>query len=192
MDLILASSSPYRQALLKRLRLPFATASPDVDETPLQGEPPRELAIRLSRLKAETVAARQPGAVVIGSDQVASLGGQVLAKPGTPDVALAQLLSCQGRTVRFDTGICLLSPSHPPAAACIETLVTFRQLSEQQLRRYIELDQPLDCAGSFKWESLGISLFERLEGDDPTALEGLPLIALTRLLNEVGLDPLTL
>ena len=190
MKLILASSSPYRQALLRRLRLPFLSESPAIDESPRPGETPAALCVRLSLEKAKAVAVRHPRACVIGSDQVASLDGELLLKPGSAEVAVAQLTAASGRPVTFDTGVCLLAPEADPQVACVPTQVHFRCLSKSQLVRYVELDQPLDCAGSFKWESLGIALFERLEGDDPTALEGLPLIALCAMLRRVGIDPL--
>lgn len=190
MKLILASSSPYRQALLHRLRIPFVSESPSVDESPLPGETPTALSLRLSLEKATAVAARHPRACVIGSDQVASLDGNLLSKPHTEKGALAQLKASSGRRVTFDTGVCLLAPGTEPQVDCVSTQVYFRSLSQTQLARYVELDQPLDCAGSFKWESLGIALFERLSGDDPTALEGLPLITLCAMLRRVGIDPL--
>jgi MAF protein len=190
MKLILASSSPYRQALLRRLRLQFESVTPAVDESPRTDEAPAALARRLSREKAETVAARHPGACVIGSDQVASLGGTLLLKPDTAARAAAQLSAASGRRVTFDTGICVLAPGAEPQVDCITTQVHFRSLQQTHITRYVELDQPLDCAGSFKWESLGIALFERLCGDDPTALEGLPLITLCAMLRRVGIDPL--
>jgi MAF protein len=190
MKLILASSSPYRQGLLRRLRLPFESVAPAVDESPRSGEAPAALARRLSLAKAEAVAASHPGACVIGSDQVASLDGKLLFKPRTAARAVAQLSASSGRRVTFETGICLLAPGAEPQLDCVSTQVHFRSLTEMQLARYVELDQPLDCAGSFKWESLGIALFERLGGDDPTALEGLPLITLCDMLRRVGIDPL--
>ena len=190
MDLILASRSPYRRALLERLRLPFSTRSPQTDESPLTGESGAALAQRLAGAKAREVAGPNPGAVVIGSDQVPSLDGEFLHKPGDPETAFRQLRQCSGRSVRFDTGLCVVAPGREPLTESIVTVVHFRDLADTEIRRYLELDQPFDCAGSFKWESLGIALFERLEGEDPTALEGLPLIALCRMLRQVGLDPL--
>ena len=148
--------------------------------------------MRLARLKADKVSLIQPDAVVIGSDQVASLDGRLLGKPGDRSRAVAQLKASCGRCVTFDTGLCLALPDGSRMETCVTTRVWFRNLPESQLYRYVELDQPLDCAGSFKWESLGIVLFERLVGDDPTALEGLPLIALSGMLREAGIDPLTL
>ena len=178
--LILASGSPYRKVLLDRLRLPFS----------VPGEQPAALAVRLAREKALVVAARRPGAIVIGSDQVASLDGEMLRKPGTAELAVDQLKACSGREVGFDTGVCVVEPSGRTRTDCVAVTVHFRSLSDAEIRRYVELDRPLDCAGSFKWESLGITLFERLETDDPTALEGLPLIALSRMLRDAGLDVL--
>jgi MAF protein len=190
MNLILASGSTYRQSLLRRLRLPFSWEAPQVDESPEDGEKPAAMAVRLARKKAAAIAARHPDALVIGSDQVASLDGRLLGKPGTGERALAQLSACSGRCVTFDTGLCLWPPEDAPRLTCVTTRVHFRELSQARLQRYVALDQPLDCAGSFKWESLGICLFRRLEGDDPTALEGLPLIALSGMLAELGVDPL--
>ena len=188
--LILASGSPYRKVLLERLRLPFSVDSPDLDESPGPGEQPAALAVRLAREKALAVAARRPGAIVIGSDQVASLDGEMLRKPGTAELAVDQLKACSGRKVGFDTGVCVVEPNGRTRTDCVAVTVHFRSLSDAEIRRYVALDRPLDCAGSFKWESLGITLFERLETDDPTALEGLPLIALSRMLRDAGLDVL--
>lgn len=190
MQLILASSSPYRRALLERLRLPFAVLSPGIDEMALPGETGPELARRLATRKATAVGGENPAAVVIGSDQVPTLGDDLLDKPGSAHAAIAQLRASSGRVVEFDTGLCVVAPGHEPLVDCVRTTVHFRHLDEREIRAYVALDQPLDCAGGFKWESLGIALFERLQGDDPTALEGLPLIALCRLLRQVGLDPL--
>jgi septum formation protein len=190
MNLILASSSVYRQALLRRLRLPFTSESPDIDESPGPGELPAALACRLSRQKAAKVAGRNPDAYVIGSDQVASLDGQILGKPGTVESAVAQLCQCRGRQVIFETGLCLWSPDASWQLSSVSTRVRFRDLDERLLRRYVELEMPLDCAGSFKCESLGIVLFEQLQSDDPTALEGLPLIELASMLRRAGIEPL--
>ena len=190
MNLILASSSNYRQALLRRLRLPFAVESPGIDESPLPGEFPSALACRLAREKATVVGERHPGAFVIGSDQVASLDQQVLGKPGTVENAVEQLRRCRGHQVIFETGLCLRAPDSTCQVASVSTRVHFRELDEGLLRRYVELERPLDCAGSFKCEALGIVLFEQLESRDPTALEGLPLIELTRMLRRAGIEPL--
>lgn len=189
-NLILASSSTYRRALLERLRIPFESVSPDIDETPVADEDARSLSLRLAEQKARAVARQYPDAVVIGSDQVPSLDGELLEKPGTAARAEAQLARCSARSVVFHTGLCVLSPATAPQLDCITVEVRFRELSAAEITNYVALDQPLDCAGSFKWESLGITLFESLEGPDPTALEGLPLIALSRMLRASGLDPL--
>lgn len=192
MQLILASSSRYRKRLLERLRLPFATDSPEVDETPEQEESAARLVRRLARAKAEAVAARNPGSLVIGSDQVASLDEVILGKPGTPARALEQLRHCQGREVLFETGLCLYGPEGNCQQASVTTRVEFEALNDDLLRRYIELEQPLDCAGSFKCEGLGVVLFRRIVSEDPTALEGLPLIALTAMLRQAGMEPLAM
>ena len=192
MNLILASSSSYRQALLRRLQLPFTCESPDIDESPRAGETPVDLVRRLAREKAERIASRHTQAHVIGSDQVASVDGLALGKPGTAENALAQLSSCSGKTVVFETGLCLISPGGQTQVTSVPTHVQFRQLESDLLSRYVELDQPLDCAGSFKCESLGIVLFESLESKDPTALEGLPLIALSEMLRIAGIEPLAM
>ncbi len=192
MTLILASGSPYRRRLMERLQLPFTTISPEVDETPLPDEPGKALAGRLGREKAAAVFAQYPDAVVIGSDQVPCLGGELLHKPGCRAKARQQLALCSGRRVVFHTGLCVLAPGQAPLSTVVPTTVHFRQLTEGEIDRYLVLDEPYDCAGSFKWESLGIALFERLEGNDPTALEGLPLIELCALLRLRGFDPLAM
>lgn len=186
MRLILASTSIYRRELLARLRLPFDTARPEVDETPLPGEPPRALAERLATAKAGVIADREPGAEVIGSDQVAELEGQPLGKPGSRDGALAQLAAMSGKQVRFHTAVCVQRAGEPPRVAVDTTTVCFRTLSSAEIERYVDAEQPLDCAGSFKSEGLGIALFDAIESSDPTALVGLPLIATARLLRESG------
>jgi MAF protein len=185
--LILASTSPYRRELLGRLGLPFASARPATDETPLAGEAPEALVHRLAEAKARSVAADHPAALVIGSDQVAVLDGQVLGKPGTPAVAQQQLQRASGRSVRFLTGLCLLDAGRDRAWVVVEPFtVHFRALTDAQIARYLAAEQPYDCAGSFKSEGLGIALFERLEGNDPNSLIGLPLIRLVALLGEAG------
>ncbi len=190
MPLILASGSPYRRRLLERLRLSFQCVAPGVDESPRAGETGAALAQRLATEKARRVARQYPDAVVIGSDQVPCLGDDQLHKPGTAEQALLQLQRCSGQRVVFHTGLALLTPGAPPLEKVIPFTVHFRTLQRAEIKRYLDLDQPYDCAGSFKWESLGIALFERLEGQDPTALEGLPLIALCAMLRQRGLDPL--
>ncbi|WP_313205241.1 Maf family nucleotide pyrophosphatase [Stenotrophomonas sp.] len=183
--LLLASTSRYRRELLQRLGLPFDCASPAVDETPQAGEAPPALAGRLAAAKAAEVAARHPGAWVIGSDQVADLNGQPLGKPGTVEAACAQLAAMAGQTVRFHTAISLTRDGESFAAMDL-TEVRFRPLQAQEIARYVAAEQPLDCAGSFKCEGLGISLFEAIDNRDPTALVGLPLIALCGLLRRAG------
>lgn len=185
MPLVLASTSRYRRELLQRLALPFDCARPEVDETPLNGEAPLDLAVRLAAAKAADVAARHPGAWVIGSDQVADLEGRPLGKPGTVDAACAQLAAMAGRTVRFHTAISLTRDGESFAALDL-TEVRFRHLDAAEIVRYVAAEQPLDCAGSFKCEGLGISLFDAIDSRDPTALVGLPLIALCGLLRGAG------
>lgn len=184
--LILASTSIYRRELLARLHLPFDTQRPGTDETPLPGEAPEALARRLARAKAADVAARHPGAWVIGSDQVAECGGRALGKPGGHAAAALQLASMSGQAVRFHTGLCLVRDDLPPLEAMDCTVVRFRALGAEEIERYLQAEQPYDCAGSFKSEGLGIGLFEAIENRDPTALIGLPLIATARLLREAG------
>ncbi|HIE1097823.1 Maf family nucleotide pyrophosphatase [Stenotrophomonas maltophilia] len=185
MSLVLASTSRYRRELLQRLGLPFDCARPDVDETPSDGETPLTLATRLAAAKAAEVAARHPGAWVIGSDQVADLNGQPLGKPGTVEAACAQLAAMSGQTVRFHTAISLTREGESLTAVDL-TEVRFRALGHDEIARYVAAEQPLDCAGSFKCEGLGISLFEAIDNRDPTALIGLPLIALCGLLRKAG------
>ncbi len=184
--LILASTSIYRRELLMRLRLPFEVVRPEVDETPEPGEAPVALAERLAATKSLAVARREPGAFVIGSDQVAELMGRPLGKPGSRDGAIAQLGAMSGREVRFRTAVCIQRDGDAPRIAMDTTTVRFRQLSFAEIERYVDAEQPLDCAGSFKSEGLGIALFEAIETTDPTALVGLPLIATARLLREAG------
>lgn len=189
--LILGSTSRYRQELLGRLRLPFTVEAPRVDETPRPGEAPAALAERLALAKAEEVAARHADAVVIGSDQVADLAGQPLGKPGTHARAVEQLRSMSGRSVLFHTALAVLRPQTGYRRVLrVPVTVRFRQLNEAEIETYLRAEQPYDCAGSAKSESLGIALLDAIESDDPTALIGLPLIATARLLREAGLDPL--
>lgn len=183
--LILASTSIYRRELLARLRLPFETARPETDESPSPGEPPDELARRLAIAKARAIAEREPDAWVIGSDQVAELDGRCLGKPGNREGAIAQLTAMSGRTVAFRTGLGLCCGERL-LTALDTTTVRFRMLRAAEIARYVDAEQPLDCAGSFKCEGLGISLFESIESRDPTALVGLPLIETARLLREAG------
>ncbi len=190
--LVLASTSPFRRQLLERLGLPFLSAAPEVDETPRAGETPEALVVRLAERKARAVAARHPGALVIGSDQVAWLDGAVLGKPGGRPQALAQLQRASGRRVSFFTGLCLLDDRTGEAETLCEPFhVQFRALSLPQIEAYLDREQPYNCAGSFKSEGLGIALFERLEGDDPNALIGLPLIRLVGMLGRAGIEVLS-
>src|SRR5690606_32286488 len=184
--LVLASTSPYRRELLARLRLTFDVARPDTDETPLPGEAPAVLAQRLALAKATAVAAGLPDAWVLGSDQVAELGGSPLGKPGSRDPAIAQLRAMSGRTVAFRTAVCLARADGRAFTSLDTTTVRFRDLSGEEIGRYVDAEQPFDCAGSFKSEGLGITLFEAIESQDPTALVGLPLIATARLLRQAG------
>ena len=185
--LVLASTSPFRRELLARLKLPFETAAPRVDETPLPGEAPEATALRLSEAKARAVAPSFPGALIIGSDQVAVLDGRVYGKPGTHEKAVEQLRAMRGRTVNFFTGICLFDGRAGKARIRgVPTLVSFRKLSNASIEDYLLREKPYDCAGAAKSESLGIALIARIQGEDPNALIGLPLIALCDLLEEAG------
>ena len=187
--LVLASSSPYRRSLLARLNLPFEVAAPEVDESIRAGETPRETALRLAQAKARAVAAARPRDLIIGSDQVASLDGAPLGKPGSHSVALAQLLSMRGRRVEFHTAICLLDAARGTSEIEeVPTSVQFRHFSDAQAERYLQIDRPYDCAGSAKIEALGIALVERVESADPSALIGLPLIALVGMLSRAGVE----
>jgi septum formation protein len=189
--LILASTSRYRRELLERLKLPFEVRSPGVDETPLPGEMPAAMAQRLALAKAQAVAQQEPGAIVIGSDQVADLDGQAIGKPGTHERAVAQLTLMSGRLVVFQTALAVLRPSTGYLGQALAAVsVRFRQLSADEIEHYLRTEQPYDCAGSAKCETLGIALLDAIDSDDPTALVGLPLIRTSRLLREAGLDPL--
>jgi MAF protein len=189
--LVLASSSPYRRELLERLGWPFVTADPGVNEAAEVGESAAMLVTRLAKAKARALASRYPQSVIIGSDQMAVLDGVALGKPGTPERAERQLREASGRRVEFLTGLCVLeAATGASATVCEPYAVHFRELSDAEIHNYVRLEQPLDCAGSFKSEGLGVALFERFEGNDPTALIGLPLIQLTRLLRQFGVDVL--
>lgn len=191
--LILASTSRYRHQLLARLGLPIETRDPGVDETALPGEEGSKLAARLADAKADRVAERTPatGALIIGADQVAVLEGRLLGKPGDRTTALRQLMACQGQVVSFHTACTVIDrQSGRRVRGMDHTRVSFLTLDERRLERYIELEQPLDCAGGFKAEGLGIVLFDRIESRDPTALLGLPLIWLCAALRDLGVDPL--
>lgn len=186
--LVLGSTSVYRRELLQRLRLPFTVAAPAVDETPLPGEPPAQLAQRLALAKAHAVATLHPEAVVIGSDQVADLAGQPLGKPGDHARATAQLQRMRGHTVVFHTAVAVVCHASGFAQTDLAPVrVRFRELSDAEIERYLRAEQPYDCAGSAKSEGLGISLLEAIDSDDPTALIGLPLIRTCRLLRAAGL-----
>ena len=189
--LILASTSRYRRELLTRLRIPFEVVSPDVDETPQPGEAPAALAQRLALAKARAVALQRPDAVVIGSDQVADLDGQPIGKPGTHERATAQLRLMRGRSVVFQTAVSVVRGDTGFARTLLAPVtVRFRDLTDAEIERYLRLEQPYDCAGSAKCETLGIALLDAIDSDDPTALVGLPLIRTCELLRQAGLDPL--
>ena len=190
--LILASTSRYRRELLQRLRRPFDVVSPEVDESARPGEPPGALAARLAMAKAQAVAARQPNAVVIGSDQVAELDGAAIGKPHTHERAVAQLHAMSGRRVVFHTAVAVVRRDRGFARGLLAPVtVTFRALGDAEIDHYLRAEQPYDCAGSAKCEALGIALLAAIDSDDPTALIGLPLIRTCALLREAGLDPLT-
>jgi septum formation protein len=189
--LILASGSAYRSELLTRLRLPFEALAPDIDESALPGELPGATALRLARAKAQTIAERIPGSLVIGSDQVATLDGAQIGKPGNHGAALRQLQQMRGRQVVFHTALCLWDgriddPQQASQLQDIETIVTFRDLPDLELDAYLRIEQPYDCAGSAKNEGLGIAILEKIDSSDPTALTGLPLIALVGMLRKAG------
>ena len=189
--LILASTSPYRRELLQRLRLPFEVRAPDVDEAPLANESPRELALRLALAKAEAVAALDEEAIVIGSDQVADLDGVAIGKPGDHARATGQLRTMRGRSVVFHTAVAVACRASGFRAAEVASVaVRFRDLDDAAIEHYLRTEQPYDCAGSAKAETLGIALLDAIESDDPTALIGLPLIRTCTLLRRAGIDPL--
>ena len=186
--LILASTSPFRKSILEKLGLAFTTEAPDVDEQHLPDESATELAKRLSEAKANAVAKNHPNALIIGSDQVALLDGKLLGKPGNHENAVKQLENASGKSVTFYTGLCLInSATNNMQTICDIFRVYFRQLSRQQIENYLQKEQPYNCAGSFKSEAYGIALFEKLEGDDPNTLIGLPLIRLIQLLGNEGI-----
>lgn len=189
--LILASSSTYRKELLSRLQLPFEAIAPDIDETPASGESPEMTALRLARQKAEAIAQQQPNALIIGSDQVATLDGEQIGKPGNHENAMQQLLKMRGRRVIFHTALCLLDNRQAGTPVIqienIQTFVSFRDLPEAELDAYLRIEQPYDCAGSAKNEGLGIAILERIDSTDPTALTGLPMIALSGMLRKAGM-----
>jgi septum formation protein len=188
--LVLASTSPYRSELLKRLQLPFVTASPDIDETPRQGESARATSERLSQEKAQAVAANYPDALIIGSDQVALLEGRQIGKPLTHENATRQLRSMSGKTTTFYTALTLLnSRTGQMQTAVAENFVTLRDLSDEEIEGYLLKEQPYQCAGSAKSEGLGIALMSSMRGDDPNALIGLPLILLLDMLRRENIKP---
>jgi septum formation protein len=185
--LVLASTSIYRRQLLERLRIPFTVHSPGIDETPLPNEDAISLVHRLAKAKAEKVAERYPDSVIIGSDQVALRGASILGKPGNNDAAITQLKAASGAQVVFQTAVHVIAPQHQRHEAHVDaTLVKFRPLSDEEIVRYVLAEQPLDCAGAFKAEALGITLFDRIDSQDPTALMGLPLIWLAGALRRAG------
>lgn len=189
MELVLASTSPYRRALLERLGVPFSVAAPAVAEARLPGERADAMAVRLARAKAHAVARAFPSALILGSDQVAECDGQLLGKPGDHERAVAQLRALSGREALFHTAVCVYNAAtRATAERVVPSRVRFRTLDAALIERYLRKEQPYDCAGSAKAEGLGIALIERIEADDPTALIGLPLIAVVGLLREQGLD----
>ena len=191
-QLVLASTSPYRRELLQRLGLTFETTSPNIDETASPDEKPVQLVERLAESKARAVAFDYPDSLIIGSDQVAVLDDHILAKPGNHEKAVQQLSNASGRKVTFLTGLCLLNTKTNNCHVTVAKYsVVFRNLSESQINNYLHREKPYDCAGSFKSEGLGITLFEKMEGDDPNALIGLPMIALINMLSAEGLDVLS-
>jgi len=190
-NLILASSSRYRKELLSRLGINFNTQSPNIDESTQQNETPSELVLRLAEAKARALVTNHPDALIIGSDQIATIDKHILTKPGNHENAVKQLTSSSGKQVIFLTGLCLFnSKSNVTQLDVITYSVTFRTLTDEQIDRYLKREQPYDCAGSFKSEGLGISLFEKMQGDDPSALMGLPLIRLITMLETEGVTVL--
>ena len=188
MQLILASSSVYRQQLLKQLKIPFQTSSPDIDETSKIGEGPKDLVLRLAKEKAKAVAHEFSSHLIISSDQVAVIEDEIIGKPLVHEAAVTQLTKASGKTVSFYTSICLLNSNSGSTQLDFEiTKVKFRKLSLQQIDNYLKKDKPYDCAGSFRAESLGITLFDSIESNDPNALIGLPLIKLSNFLKNSGI-----
>lgn len=186
-QLILASTSPFRSELLSRLGIPFSVANPETDEAPLHDEPPDRTAIRLAISKAQVIADKFPSSLIVGADQVACSMGRQYGKPGSRERAVSQLAEMSGRSVVFHTAVALINSASGKAhSTCVPTEVRFRHLSGEEIERYVDADKPFDCAGSAKSESLGIALLEYLRGDDPTALIGLPLIALCHMLRREG------
>lgn len=187
--IILASGSMYRKTLLQRLQIDFEVLSPDIDESCRADESARQLALRLAREKASCIAEKNSGCIVIGSDQTVECNDHLIDKPGNLDAACRQLASMSGQNVIFHTGLCVLNNETAiTESRCVDTHITFRELSEDEIRRYVMTDEPYDCAGSIKSEELGISLFARLQTSDPTALIGLPLIALSDILRKQRIE----
>lgn len=190
-SLVLASTSPYRKALLEKLGIPFVTGSPDIDETPQPSEQPQALVMRLARKKARALASGHPDSLIIGSDQVCVLDGEITGKPHHYDAAFTQLRKASGQCITFYTGLCLYnSATGLDHTLCEPYFVHFRTLDDDEIRAYLLAETPYQCAGSFKSEGLGIALFKKLQGDDPNTLVGLPLIRLTQLLIQAGSHPL--
>lgn len=189
MQLVLASSSPYRRELLSRLRLPFISAAPNIDETPLPGEGPAQTSLRLAVAKARALAAAHPQALIIGSDQVSLLNGEQLGKPGTHERAVQQLRAMRGQTLKFHTALCLLNSASGVIQQDIEiTEVVMRHYDDMQIEHYLRAETPYDCAGSVKSEALGICMIAAMRGEDPNALVGLPLIKLVSMLYKEGIS----
>ncbi len=192
MQLVLASSSPYRKQLLERLQIPFKCQAPGIDENALSGEAPSATVLRLAREKAQALHKHFPEHLIIGSDQLACHGGRIIGKPGKHERALSQLLSFSGQTVEFLTSVCVYnSKTQTSTEALVSTEVSFRTLDKALIENYLRAERPYDCAGSFKAEGLGIALFEKVSSDDPTALMGLPLIQLCELLAEQNFSVLS-
>ena len=187
--LVLGSSSPFRKALLEKLDLSFDCDSPDIDETPLKGEHPKDMVVRLAKEKAQAIAERHPQSIIIASDQCATLDGVIIGKPGDHENAIKQLQSFSGRTLTFYTSLCVFNAGTNQYEETVEPFyVYFRELTDSQIENYLKKEEPYNCAGSFKSEGLGISLFERLEGNDPNTLIGLPLIQLIKMLEKFGIE----
>jgi MAF protein len=187
-QLVLGSTSPFRKALLEKLGIPFCTDTPNINEARQPGESPTDLVLRLAEAKAREVAGRHPAAMIIGSDQVACVDGEILGKPGNRENAIAQLTAAAGKTVTFYTGLCLYNSANEQTQTGVEPFtVHFRNLTPGQIERYVDLEQPFNCAGSFKSEGFGITLFSALEGRDPNSLIGLPLILLVEMLADQGI-----
>jgi len=188
-SLVLGSTSPFRKSILEKLAVPFETAAPDVDESPLENETPQDLVLRLAELKARTVGENYPDHLIIGSDQVAVVNDRILGKPGNHENAMQQLSDASGKTVHFFTGLCLYnSCTDQSQSEVVPYNVVFRQLQTSEIENYLQKEKPYNCAGSFKSEGLGITLFERLQGDDPNTLMGLPLIRLVAMLRQEGFN----